>query len=63
MHLHMQVNMHVHFDHNNDGLFSQVARELANAIDWVTGPALPEQQKRDLTLAEAQNRKFSDLVV
>ena len=59
----MHAHIHVHFDHNNDGLFSQVARELANAMDWVTGPALPEQQKRDLTLAEAQNRKFSDLVV
>ena len=49
------MHVHFHFDHNHDGPFSRLTRDLGGTLDWVTGPAMSQQERMELTLAEVQN--------
>ncbi len=54
----MNAHIHIHLDHNHDGLFNRIARDLGAAYDWLAGPALSEQERVNRALAEARNGKF-----
>ena len=49
------MHVHFHFDHNRNGPFSRLTRELGGALDWITGPAMSQQELMERTLAEIQN--------
>ena len=51
----MQAHIHVHFDHNHDGLFSRVARDLGAALDRLGGPAMSDQERLERAKVQAQN--------
>ena len=51
------MHVHFHFDHDHDGLFGRVTRDLGSALDWLTGPAMSQQQRLDRARSEAQNDK------
>lgn len=51
----MQAHIHVHFDHNHDGLFSRVTRDLGAALDRLGGPAMSDQERLERAKVEAQN--------
>ena len=43
----MNAHFHIHFDHHNR-LLSRITRELTAAYDWLTGPALTDQERLNL---------------
>ena len=53
----MKANASIHADHNQPGLFSRVARDVSSAMDWLTGPAMSEQERQDRVVAQVQNLK------
>ena len=53
----MNAHFHIHFDHH-DRLLSRITRELTLAYDWLTGPALTDQERLNLELAQAQPDKY-----
>ena len=54
----MHTHFSIHTDHNHDGLFSRFAHELSAALDWLSGPPMSEQDRRDRVVAEVQNLKY-----
>ena len=61
MHAHITVQLHsVHSDHSHYGLFGRVSHNVGTALDWLTGPAMTEQERSQLTLADVRNRRFED---
>ncbi len=44
------MHIHLHFENNHEGLFSRVTRDLGTALDWLTGPAMSQQERLDRTL-------------
>ena len=64
--MHAHITLHVnslHFDHSHDGLFGRVSRNVGTALDWLTGPAMTEQDREEQTLADVRNRRFEDSVL
>ena len=51
------MHIHLHFENNHEGLFSRVTRDLGTALDWLTGPAMSQQERLDRTLLETQHDK------
>ena len=52
MHLHVSL----HRSHSHDGLVCRISRDLGAALDWLTGPAMTEQDRLQLDLADVRNR-------
>ena len=64
MHAHVTVQLDsIHFDHNHDGLLGRMSRNMGAALDWLTGPAMTAQERREQTLADVRNRRFEDTVI
>ena len=53
----MHAHVSLHLDRNHDGLVSRVAREVGVALDWISGPALSDQQYLERARAEARNER------
>lgn len=54
MHFHFQVSE----DSSQDRLFDRLNRRLGNAIEWLSGPAMSEQERFDRVRAEVQSDKY-----
>ena len=59
----MHVHICLHRDHGHDDLLGRISHELGNALDWVTGPGMTEQERSHQTLADVRNRRFEDTVL
>ena len=59
----MHAHITVHFDHSHDGLFGRFSHNVGTALDWLTGPALTDQERSQQTLADIRNRRFEDSVL
>ena len=59
MHLHIAL----HKDHSHNDLLGRVSRDLGAALDWLTGPAMSEQDRLHSTLADARNRSCENGVL
>ena len=59
----MHAHFTVHFDHNHNGLIGRFSRNVGTALDWLTGPALTDQERSQQTLADVRNRRFEDSVL
>ena len=53
----MHIHFHVSHDNDQDGLFDRVNRHLGTAINWLSGPAMSEQERFDRVKAEVQSDK------
>ncbi len=53
----MHVHFALHIDHNHPGVLGRVARELGSAVDWLSGPAMTEQERQERVMAEVRNQK------
>lgn len=53
----------VHFDHNHEGLFGRVSRNVGAALDWLTGPGMTDQKRAAQTLTDVRNQRFDDTVI
>jgi len=53
----------MHRDHTHDDLVGRVSRDLGNAVEWLTGPAMTDQERREHALADVRNRRFEDTVI
>lgn len=53
----MKANTSLQREHNHDGLFSRIAHDVTVALDWLTGPAMSQQERRERLMAEVQNLK------
>ena len=51
----MSLHIHLHTDHNHDGLLVRIARDLGAAHDWLAGPGMSEQERMQRELAQARN--------
>ena len=49
----MNAHIHLHLDHRHAGLFSRVIRDIGNALDWITGPGMSNQERLERAKAEA----------
>ncbi len=58
-HIHVQVNL----DHNHDGPFSRIARNLEVANDWLAGPSMSARERSSRKLAEARNSRYESLML
>ncbi len=64
MHAHFIVQLNaVHWDHNHDGVLGRVSRNVSATLDWLAGPAMTEQERRDQTIADVHNRRFEETVI
>lgn len=54
----MKANTSLHIDHNAGGLLGRIARDLSTALEWISGPAMSEQDRRERVVAEVQNLKY-----
>ena len=54
----MKANTSLHAEHNHAGLFSRVTHDVSAALDWLTGPAMSEQERRERVRAEVQNLRY-----
>ena len=54
----MKANTVTHTEHNHAGLFGRVAHEVSTALDWLTGPAMSEQERTERATAQVQNLKY-----
>lgn len=59
----MHVHICMHRDHTHDDLVGRVSRDLGNAVEWLTGPAMTDQERREHALADVRNRRFEDTVI
>ncbi len=48
----MSAHIHVHLNHNHAILFGRVARDIGNALDWITGPGMSNQERLERAKAE-----------
>ena len=53
----MKANASLHTDPNHAGLFNRIANDLSAALEWLAGPAMSEQERRERLMAEVQNLK------
>ncbi len=53
----MKANSSQHSEQDHNGLFGRVAHEVSAALDWLAGPAMSEQERRERLMAEVQNLK------
>ncbi len=53
----MQVHLSLHLDHNQEGVVGRAARNLGTALNWLSGPAMSEQERQERDLAEVRNLK------
>lgn len=51
------MHVHLHFDHNHDGLLTRVTRDVGSALSWLTGPAMSQQERLDRSLLEAKRHQ------
>ena len=54
----MKANNSLHAEQNTGGLLGRVAHDLSAALEWLSGPAMSEQDRRERVVAEVQNLKF-----
>ncbi|MDE2938723.1 MAG: hypothetical protein OXR67_07355 [Chloroflexota bacterium] len=54
----MKSNASMHAEQNSAGLLSRVAHDLSAALDRLTGPAMPERERNERAMAEAQCLKY-----
>ena len=54
----MKFNASIHAEQNRAGLFGRVAQDLSAALDWLTGPAMSEQERSERAMAEVQCLKY-----
>ena len=54
----MKANTSIHAEHDHAGWLSRVAHDVSVALDWLTGPAMSEQERQDRVVAEVQNLKY-----
>ena len=59
----MHVHISMHRDHSHNDVFGRISRDLESALDWLTGPAMTEQERQEQTLADVRNRRFEDSVL
>lgn len=59
----MHTHISIHNDHSHGGLFSRVAHELGAAIDWLTGPAMSDQERQERVVAEVQNLRYDTTAI
>ena len=59
----MNAHIHVHLDHNHEGLFSRIARDLGAAYEWLAGPSMSEQERANRELAEIRNSKYDNVAL
>ena len=53
----MKANTSMQGEQDQAGLFSRMAHDVSVALDWLTGPALTDQERRERLMAEVQNLK------
>ncbi|MDE2780075.1 MAG: hypothetical protein OXN21_03660 [Chloroflexota bacterium] len=54
----MQLHFHGSEGSNQDGVLDRLNRRLGNAIEWLSGPAMSEQERFDRVRAEVQSDKY-----
>ena len=54
----MKANTSMHSEHDHAGLISRVAHDLSAALEWVTGPAMSEQERVERAMAEAKRLRY-----
>ena len=59
----MNAHIHFHIDHNHDRLLDRISRELTVAYDWLTGPAMSDQERLNRELAQTRSNKYSNGVI
>ncbi len=55
----MHAHLHIHLDHNHDGLLTRMGRDLGLAFNWLGGPAMSDQDRLNRVQAEARNDRYS----
>ena len=53
----MKVTVSMHAEQSHGGLFHRLAHDVSAALDWLAGPAMSQQERRDRVVAEAQGLK------
>ena len=53
----MKESNSIQANHKNDGLFSRVAHDMSAALEWLGGPAMSEQRRRERDMAEVYRLK------
>ena len=54
----MKANNSIHAEDNHTGLLGRVAHDLSTALDWLTGPAMSEQERTERAVAEVRNLRY-----
>ena len=62
-HIHARIQVQMHLDHNHDGPFSRIARNLEVANDWLAGPSMSDRERASRKLAEARNSRYESLML
>ena len=56
----MHIYFSLHRDHSHRDLVGRISHEVGAALDWLTGPAMTDQERTEQTLADAHNQRFGD---
>ena len=54
----MKANTSMQAEQGHGGLLHRVAHDVSAALDWLTGPAMSQQERQDRVVAEAQSLKY-----
>ena len=54
----MKATTVTHTERNHAGLFGRVAHEVSAALEWLTGPAMSEQERTERAMSQVQNLKY-----
>ena len=54
----MKASTSMQAEHAHGGLFHRVAHDVTIALDWLAGPAMSQQERRERVVAEVQSLKY-----